>query len=772
MRDAPSTEAVTAEASVPEADTPQSVTPGVMDKMRAQFVRTFTGRRFAFVLAALAVISGAATFGLWTGTSSGAGTPDAEKVQVLLVIDLIILLLLSAVIAQRIVAMWAQRRKGMAGSALHVRMVVMFSLLAVTPAILVAVFATLFLNFGINAWFSERVRTAVDASQVVADAYLKEHIQNVGTTVLSTAQDLNRAAPRLSTSPRAMSQALSAQVKERGLADAAVLDGNGHVLARSQFSVLQLKVGEIPRDAFDRADRGEVAVLTAPGVDQVRALVKLDNYIGAYLLVERFVDVRVLSNLDRVREASQGYLSTEAKRMSIQLTFVAIFAVVALLLLMAAVWIGMTIANQMARPISNLITAAQGVSGGDLSQRVPTDEGIGEMTTLSTAFNDMTARLAEQQMGLIEVNRQLDERRRFTETVLGGVSAGVIGLDEAGKLDLANRSASHLLDTDLSAAKGRHLADIVPEMAEILAEAMDRPDRVARAEISVAANGQPRTLIVSATAERLSDAVIGYVVTFDDITELQSAQRKAAWAGVARRIAHEIKNPLTPIQLAAERLKRKYARQIEDDPETFVTCTETIIRQVGDLGRMVDEFSDFARMPQAVIQPENLSELCAQSVFLERNRDVSIDIDMDLPPKAVIFPCDARQMARALTNILKNATESVEERQQSDKSEGQKETPGWVKLSLSVGEHGPAITVEDNGTGLPEADLGQLTEPYVSTRDRGTGLGLAIVKKIMEDHGGDLLLENRAQDERGGGARVVLVFPRPEDQGAIALTSE
>lgn len=749
---------------------------GLFGGSRTAVGRAFMSRRFAFILAAMAVVSGAATFGLWTGTSTGTGTPDAQKVQVLLIADLVILLLLSAIIAQRIVAMWAQRRRGMAGSALHVRLVVMFSLLAVTPAILVAVFAALFLNFGINAWFNERVRTAVDASQVVADAYLKEHIQNIGTTVLAMANELNRGAATLASSPEAMTQVLTHQTRDKGLADAVVVDSNGQVLARSQFSVLQLKPGEIPGDAIERADMGEVAILSAPGVEQVRAIVKLDRYIGAYLLVERFVDVRVLSNLDRVREASQSYLNLEQRRGTIQLTFVAIFAVVALLLLMAAVWIGMTIANQLARPISGLIEAAEKVSEGDISQRVPVDETIGEMATLSHAFNDMTTRLSEQQQGLIEVNRQLDERRRFTETVLGGVSAGVIGLDNGGRLDLANRSAHQLLNTDLSSAQGKHLTDVVPEMGETLAQAMDRPDRVARSEISLSIDGAPRTMIVNATAERLGGDVIGYVVTFDDITELQSAQRKAAWSGVARRIAHEIKNPLTPIQLAAERLKRKYLKQIKDDPDTFVTCTETIVRQVEDLGRMVDEFSAFARMPQAILQPENLTALCRQAVFLEKNRDMAVTLETDLPDGPVTVNSDAQQVSRALTNVLKNAVESVEERIAQDESAGEGGPGGWIRLRLGEQDTPkgprPLITVEDNGIGLPEAEMGRLTEPYVTTRERGTGLGLAIVKKIMEDHGGDLLLENRPADEHGGGACVTLLFPAAEAQGDVALASE
>ncbi|MBF0247987.1 MAG: two-component sensor histidine kinase, partial [Alphaproteobacteria bacterium] len=386
-------------------------------------------------------------------------------------------------------------------------------------------------------------------------------------------------------------------------------------------------------------------------------------------------------------------------------------------------------------------------------------EGIGEIGTLTKAFNDMTDQISVQREGLMAANRELDERRRFTETVLAGVSAGVIGLDPEGRINLPNRSASLLLDTDLLAKFDRYLAEIVPEMAEVLAEAMDRNDRPARAEITLHRSSGTHTLIVSAAAEKLHDDVIGYVVTFDDITELQSAQRKAAWSGVARRIAHEIKNPLTPIQLAAERLKRKYLKQIREDADTFATLTDTIVRQVEDLGRMVDEFSAFSRMPQAVLAPENMTDICRESLFLEGNRDHRIRFESDIPDGPVCLQCDRQQVSRALTNLLKNAAESVTEHLDAT-SGGQGE--GWIRLCLfgvstSSGER-ISIVVEDNGKGLPEADLSRLTEPYVTTREKGTGLGLAIVKKIMEDHGGDLILENRPE----GGARITLAFA-PQD---------
>ncbi len=369
----------------------------------------------------------------------------------------------------------------------------------------------------------------------------------------------------------------------------------------------------------------------------------------------------------------------------------------------------------------------------------------------------MTSQLQSQQQGLIEANLQLDERRRFTETVLTGVSAGVIGLDGEGRINLPNRSASELLATNLDEAVGRHLGDEVPEMAHLLGGAAMNPNRMYQATIKLNRQGNARTLVVNMAAERHQGGITGYVVTFDDVTELLSAQRTAAWADVARRIAHEIKNPLTPIQLSAERLKRRYLKEIKNDPDTFSACTETIVRQVEDIGRMVDEFSSFARMPYAVLNPENLCDLCSQAVFLERNRHPDIEFESDLPDKPVYMRCDGRQVPQALTNLLKNAAESVVRRT------GDEVPKGHISLALKEGiENGRrlvSVVVEDNGSGLPSEHRDRLLEPYVTTRTKGTGLGLAIVKKIMEDHNGDLLLEDREE----GGARVSLIFYPAEE---------
>jgi two-component system nitrogen regulation sensor histidine kinase NtrY len=709
-------------------------------------------RKLAFAVVLAAVISGVVTVFSWTGAADFG--PDPNTVIVLLYLDSVLLLLLGAIVVRQLMRVWAERRRGLAGSGLHVRIVILFSLVAVTPAILVAVFSALFLNFGIQAWFSERVRTAVESSSAVARAYLGEHRQSIRAEAFAMANDINREAATVMRNPELFEQLLAAQAGVRSLSDAVVIDGNGRVIVQAAHS-LTLEPDLVPREAIEQADRGQVVLLTTERDDRVRAAIKLNRFIDAYLVIDRFIDPEVLAEIQRTEMAVAQYRRLEQSREGILITFVMIFIIVALLLLLAAVWMGLTLATHISRPISGLIAAAERVRLGDLSVRVKPTTTIAEFGMVGRAFNRMTSQLQSQQEGLLLVNRDLDERRRFTEAVLSGVSAGVIGLDAHATINLPNRSASELLGLDLDVARGTPLAEVVPEMAGLINNAVKQPDCSWESEIRLIRAGRPRTLMVRVVAERLQGEVLGYVVTFDDITALVMAERKAAWADVARRIAHEIKNPLTPIQLASERLKRKYSREIKSDPDTFVACTETIIRQVEDIGRMVDEFSSFARMPRPELKLENLNELVRQAVFLERNRFPNIRVDLDLPERPLELLCDSRQVSQALINILKNAAEAVESRDGPNAVL----SSGWIGVTVREEHTNTAqrlvyVEVEDNGRGLPQENRDRLTEPYVTTRAKGTGLGLAIVKKVMEDHNGDLSIEDR----EGGGARVSLIF--------------
>jgi two-component system nitrogen regulation sensor histidine kinase NtrY len=715
-------------------------------------------RKLAIVLLAGGVASGIATFAGMTGNLSGVADPTT--ILLLLNLDLVFLLAIGALIARRLVMVWVARRRGRAGARLHARLVGLFSLVAVAPAIVLAVFSVLFFNYGLQGWFSERVSTALDQSLQVAKAYLDEHRQTINADVLAMAKDLNREGPLLMYDRERFQRTLATQAALRSLTEAVVFDSSGRVIARAGFSLMLQFDPEIPPWAMRQAQNGDVVTLTAQTDDRVRALVKLDNFVDAYLYVGRLVDSKVLQHIDRTENAVQLYQKLEGKRSTMQITFALIFMVVAMLLLMAAVWVGLAFANHITHPIGRLIVATERVRTGDLTTRAQPPESGDEIDSLTRAFNRMTGQLETQQTALVEANRQLDQRSRFTEAVLSGVTAGVIGLDAEGRINLPNRSACRLLEARADRLTGRALEEVVPEMGSLVEQARKRPRRGAQSQIQFqAGDGAVLTFLVRVTVEQEAGrAITGFVVTFDDITELLAAQRKAAWADVARRIAHEIKNPLTPIQLSAERLKRRYLKQIEHDPETFRACTDTIVRHVTDIGRMVDEFSDFARMPEPVMAEEDLRELAEQAIVLQETANPDIAFVRDLPGAPATLTCDRRQIDRALTNLLQNAIDAVRGRA----GQAGELPPGEVRVRIA-GEPGQwALEVLDNGRGLPKEERGRLTEPYVTTRERGTGLGLAIVKKILEDHGGELGLQDRPE----GGACVRLVFPLHEDGGA------
>lgn len=718
--------------------------------------RMHLGRRLAIALTLAALISGIATYGVMTGVWAPSN-PDSNALLILINLDLVLLLLLAAVVARRLIRLWLDRRSGGAGTRLHLRFVGLFSAVAVTPAILMAVFSALFFDISIQSWFGERVRTALSESQAVAQSYLREHQQQIAGQALVVANDLQRNWARLSLSQQNLERFLASQGNLRGLTEIVIFDPSGKVQARAGYT-FSLQFEDVPFWAIERAQNGEVAVLTSENDDRVRALMKLDTFPELYLYVGRFVDQSVIQHISRTNRAVKDYQSLQTGRSDLVIKFSLIFVVVALLLLFAAIWVGLSIATRLTRPIGELIDASERMRTGDLSVRVSEVTATDEIAALSRAFNRMTRQISSQQQDLLNTNRVLDERNRFTETVLAGVTAGVISTAPDGTVTLVNRSASQLLHVEPEALVGCPLADCLPEFVDLLEQANRREDLTDQAQMELTRDGNRRTLLVRAAGESLSGEVIGTVFTFDDITALQAAQRTAAWADVARRIAHEIKNPLTPIQLSAERLQRKYLKQIAEDPETFSLCTQTIIRHVGDIGRMVDEFSSFARMPQPVMRLENLNELLYQAVFLQRTAYPAITFSLDQPETPVRLLCDGRLLVQAFTNLLKNAVEAIDGREEPAE-------PGRISVVMQTDVlevqqiRQVRIAITDNGKGLPKENRARLTEPYVTTRSKGTGLGLAIVKKVMEDHGADLILE----DAEGGGARISVLLSSPMD---------
>lgn len=714
-------------------------------------------RALGLMLMALAVFAGIGTYAAFTGVPPLGGDPDTLVIMVY--IDLAIMLALGFIIARRVVSLWSDRRRGSAGSRLHVRLVALFAALSVTPAIIVSTFSLLFFDLGVESWFSERVSTAVHESRAVAEAYLVEHRNNVRADALRMARDLNRDARQLQLNTVLMNRTLEIQRRVRNLSEAIVFQGTTREVIGRAGLTLVLEFEPIDGQSMHDASNGEIVVITGGADDRVRALMKLDAFPDAYLYIGRLVDPQVISRIEQVRGAAAQFEELESERSDIQLSFALAFVVVALLLLLSAIWIGLTLATQLSAPISSLIGATERVRAGDLDARVAEFHGEDELALLSRAFNRMTHQLRSQHDELLEANRQIDGRRRFSEAVLSGVSAGVLGLDSTGRIDLPNRRASELLAMPADALVGEKLTELLPDLQDTLDQAeKSGPGRPVEAQIRLNVQGETRTLFVRIVVEREGSEIQGFVATFDDVSPLVSAQRKAAWADVARRIAHEIKNPLTPIQLSAERLKRKYLKEVSTDPHIFEGCVDTIVRQVDDIGRMVDEFSSFARMPAPTMRTQDIVDICRQALFLQRNANLETDYAFDGPETALSIRCDGRQMSQVLTNLLQNAQDAIEGRFELAESEGRDkndEAKGSIALSIQADDGHVSICVRDNGKGLPDAQRERLTEPYVTTRKKGTGLGLAIVKKIMEDHGGELSLD----DAPGGGAMVRLRLP-------------
>jgi len=736
----------TAPPAAPAEDHPH---PGRLRR----FVDLALGKLVTLGLAAVALALGIGTFIVLAGGGPLPLRPN--QVFGMALGNVVVLLLLGTVLAGRVTRVWVERRRGSAGARLHVRLVLLFSGVAVLPAIVVAVFATIFFDLGIEAWFNDRVRTALEESLQASQGYLDEHRNNIRADALGMVNDLTRAGLALITDPDAFVGMLTTQTALRGLTEAAVFEPiTGQIIA-SAGVLSGADVHPPPPWAIEMARGGDVAVMDADNGTRVQAVVQLNATPSLMLMIDRPVDPEILGHMARVRKAVAEYARLDQNRSGLEVTFVLIFALVALLVLLAAVLTGLVMANQIARPIGRLIQAADRVRTGDLSVRVPETPSDDEVAGLLRAFNRMTNQLAAQRSELMDAYSQIDERRRFTETVLSGVSAGVIGLDERALIELPNRAASELLGQDLMAAIGRELASVVPGFAPLIAEAREAPERSRTAEVGIGPPSHRRTLLVRIVADRKSGRTTGLVVTFDDITELQSAQRKAAWADVARRIAHEIKNPLTPIQLSAERLKRRFAREITSDPETFAQCADTIVRHVGDIGRMVDEFSAFARMPQPVIREEDIGRIVREVLVLQRSARPEIEWVTAIPEAGPRAPCDRRLLGQALTNLLQNAADAIATRPPQEGG-AEPRRVGTIMVGVQADADWVWIAVADDGVGLPEGDRLRLTEPYVTHKPKGTGLGLAIVKKIMEDHGGRLTLDDRPG---GPGAVVVLALP-------------
>ena len=701
---------------------------------------------------AVALVVGLVSYAFLTGQRALAEGFSPSLVALLLVANLMPLLALLFLIGRRVAVLIAHRRAGRAGARLHVRLVALFAALVAVPTILVVVFASLLFQFGVQFWFSDRAKTVLDNADLVAEAYVEENKSRILDDIVAMGRDVSDYWADFGVDSPSFREGLAFQVAARTLSEAAVFrtDGSEPVMLAS----VALDEPQLPRRmaALDLAEirPGEAkAIASAP--DRVEAVVRLNATAPLFVYTSRVVEPRVLQQVARTQAALSDYKALTERSRALQWRFNLILLVVALLVVAVAVWFAILLATRLVEPIGDLAEAAERVGEGDLDARVDPQRAGDELGALARSFNRMTGQLRTQQKALLEANTQSEMRRHFIEAVLSGVSAGVLSIDEDGSILLANASAESLLDSGAAGLAGRQLAEVAPALVTLLETA--RGEGAAAAEISRSrpaghgaghGDAETQTLAVRLIAD--SGHGGNYILTFDDITRQLADQRRAAWSDVARRIAHEIKNPLTPIILSAERLKRRFGSEIPNDREIFDQLTETIIRQVGDLRRMVDEFSAFARMPSPTFHAESLVEIARQAIFLAEVAMPDVHFTLDAPEQVPPFVCDRRQIGQAFTNLLKNASEAIAVAKNNSGNE--------VRMAITLG--GPLLTVEitDTGCGIPDDLRDRLFEPYVTTRQRGTGLGLAIVKRIVEDHHGRMAIGNRV----GGGAFARMEF--------------
>ena len=704
-----------------------------------------------------------ATFLVLGPLDQGAG---AWSLRLVLLADLVYVLAVAALVFQRVARMVAARRAHSAGSRLHLRLTFVFAIMALLPTITVAVFAGLTVNIGLEGWFSDRVRSVLGSSLAAAEAYEEEHREDLATDARALADFLDAAAEARFLMSDGGVRVLLGQAQgqiQRGLREAFVIDSAGEIRARGERSYL-FDFEEPPEGAFAEARESGVAIVEDWDNNEFRALVPLDAFADRWLYVSREVDGELLSLLDETQETVRLYQQLESERGRVLFEFGLLYLGFAVILILAAVWLGLWFAERLSRPVGRLTAAAQRVGTGDLDVQVREEEGDDEISMLGRYFNQMTRQLHAQRETLLENTRQIEDRRRLFDSVLSSVTSGVVGLDSAGRVTFVNRSAEKLLGWEES-RRALPIGLAVPEFGPVFERVRSGRAEVAQDEVKVSRDGRMENLLVRIAPRRREDGGLeGYVVAFDDVTDLVAAQRMAAWGDVARRIAHEIKNPLTPIQLSADRIRRKFGRKLEDaEAEELGGMTERIVRQADDLRRIVDEFSRFARMPEPDRRREDLAQLLRDVVEMQEAGQPEVRFETAIPEGPVMADLDATMIGQALTNLLKNAGEAIESLRAAGAPQ---DHAAVIRVEMEAGPREAVIRIADSGIGLPE-DRTRLFEPYVTTREKGTGLGLSIVKKIIEDHGGALALDDAPvfAGQSRAGAMAAIRLPLPAHAG-------
>ncbi|RKE84795.1 PAS domain-containing sensor histidine kinase [Rhizobium sp. AG855] len=726
-------------------------------------------RRASFALPGLLLAGGALLCASFTLPILLGLTPIEPTSRVLVasaVVNSMFIVGLMFLIGREVLRLFRARNRGRAAARLHVRIVALFSIIAITPAILVAIFASITLNVGLDRWFSIRTQSIVSSSLNVAQAYMLENASYLQGQAISMANDLERNRALFYLDRTGFVELMTRQARGRGMLGAFLVREDGSAITKADIDT-EKPLPAIPRDALESAAAGQ-PTLIPPGVTNlVGAIIKLDSISGTFLYTIRAVDPKVMQAMRLMEENTAEYKSMEDGRTTLQIAFAILYLGFALIVLLAAIWTAIAVADRIVRPIRLLIGAADSIASGNLNVLVPVRAADGDVGSLSRTFNKMVSQIRSQRDEILEAKDEVDDRRRFIEAVLSGVTAAVIGVEDNGIVTIVNPSAEFFLALPADQLIGEKLSLVAPEVDRVLNEAAVRHRGEYREQINMIRGGKERTLNVQVTREETGGSEDSYVITLDDITDLVVAQRSTAWADVARRIAHEIKNPLTPIQLSAERLKRRFGKQIaEDDKPVFNQCTDTIVRQVEDIGRMVDEFSAFARMPKPTKQRTDLREVLTDAVFLREIGSSEIEFQRDFGDEPLEGSFDARMLAQAVSNIVKNAVEAIEAVPAEEIGKGKI----MVRSYFDHAHDRFAVDVIDNGRGLPTENRHRILEPYMTMREKGTGLGLAIVKKIIEEHGGQLELHDAPADfDRGRGAMIRIILPRAE---APAIDSE
>ncbi len=676
------------------------------------------------IVAALAfLIMTATTWILVSAQSKKGQLLPSDLTATLLIGTLVPAMAILVLLGRRLALQRAAENVGGAGR-LHVRLVFLFSMISAVPTLMLVIFASFLFQSGVEFWFSDNSRGMLENANKLARGYYEQTQRDMEYESLAMAGDLRDFLTQEPITSPAFPDYYYYQVTHRKINESTILQkGSDGALRKAAFARGENPLSEeVSTDVLRKLDRGEAIVVNSQA-DKIEAVTPIDRRAGIYLYTARSSDLLTLSQGKRAENIVVAYDQLTKRARIQQLQFNVALFVAALGLVGLSVWFGLRFADRQVKPLYDLVAAAREVGSGNFALRVEGRTGADEIGLLNRAFNRMTAQLERQTQALVGANQQLDERRAFIEAVLESITAGIISINPAGEILLMNSSAQKLLlEPQGDASIGALLSDVAPPIAAMVDAGLTS------GLVQYARGSELLTLAVKLTGEKA-----GHVITFEDITRQVLDQRQAAWSDVARRIAHEIKNPLTPIQLATERLSRRYRKQITADPELFEELTSTIIRQVGDLRKMVDEFSSFARLPKPVFRGEDPVDLARQSLFLQEVARPDIDFSFTADPGIGIIACDRHQFGQAMTNVIKNAVEAVEARQKSADADYR----GRVAVTLRLRNEDVVVTVSDNGIGLPQ-DRERITEPYVTTRDKGTGLGLAIVNKIVEEHGGEM----------------------------------